>query len=179
MTVDSRSAIRDAARQLFADRSFAETTIREIAERATVSPALVIKHFRSKGELYLEVGPSTERLVDLDLPREALGQALVKQIFDRRDRGATEPWIDNLVAIQQSPTPNETRIAVHDRMVSHIAALIGDTSSTLEHAQAVVSTLIGIAHAVRELDLFAGDQTELVGAISMLSAAVQAFIDSA
>jgi AcrR family transcriptional regulator len=43
-----RARIRDAALHLFGERGHAATTMREIAERADVSPALVVHHFGSK-----------------------------------------------------------------------------------------------------------------------------------
>ncbi|MEX0158689.1 MULTISPECIES: TetR/AcrR family transcriptional regulator [unclassified Microbacterium] len=178
MNVDSRAAIRHAAASLFAQRNYGDTTIRDIAELAEVSPALVIKHFRSKGELYLEVGPNTERLADLELPRDVLGHAFVKQIFDRYDRGLTEPWIDNLVAIRQSPVPKMTRSAIRDRVVSRVAELIGDTTSDSIHAQAVAATVIGIAHAVRELGLFDKEESERARVVQYLSLLIQRSIDA-
>lgn len=43
-----RARIRDAALHLFGERGHAATTMRDIAERAGVSPALVVHHFGSK-----------------------------------------------------------------------------------------------------------------------------------
>lgn len=43
-----RARIRDAALHLFGERGHAGTTMRDIAERAGVSPALVVHHFGSK-----------------------------------------------------------------------------------------------------------------------------------
>lgn len=44
----ARARIRDAALHLFGERGFTSTTVRGIAERADVSPALVVHHFGSK-----------------------------------------------------------------------------------------------------------------------------------
>ena len=41
---DSRSAILEAARELFSEHGYKEVTIRDIATAAGVSPALVMKH---------------------------------------------------------------------------------------------------------------------------------------
>src|SRR5699024_12015708 len=48
---DSRSTILGAARQLFSEHGYQAVTIRDIATAAGVSPALVMKHYRSKAEL--------------------------------------------------------------------------------------------------------------------------------
>lgn len=44
----ARARIRDAALHLFGERGFRAATVRDIAERAKVSPALVVHHFGSK-----------------------------------------------------------------------------------------------------------------------------------
>lgn len=53
-SVDDRTArarVRDAALELFAERGEDAVTMRQIAERADVSPALVVHHFGSKAGL--------------------------------------------------------------------------------------------------------------------------------
>lgn len=50
---DTRGAILDAARELFSTRGFERTTIRSIALRAGVDPALVLHYFGSKDSLFL------------------------------------------------------------------------------------------------------------------------------
>lgn len=47
----ARTRIRDAALAAFAERGFRATTVRQVAEDAGVSPALVIHHFGSKERL--------------------------------------------------------------------------------------------------------------------------------
>jgi AcrR family transcriptional regulator len=47
----TRARIRDAAIGYFAEHGFTSTTVRAIAGKAGVSPALVIHHFGSKGNL--------------------------------------------------------------------------------------------------------------------------------
>lgn len=44
----ARARIRDAAVHLFGEKGFRAATVRDIAERAGVSPALVVHHFGSK-----------------------------------------------------------------------------------------------------------------------------------
>jgi AcrR family transcriptional regulator len=43
--------LRDAALALFADRGYAATTVRAIAERAGVTPGLVVHHYGTKEAL--------------------------------------------------------------------------------------------------------------------------------
>ena len=48
---DTRLAILDAALELFAERGYAETTMRAIAVHAGVAPSHAYYYFRSKEEL--------------------------------------------------------------------------------------------------------------------------------
>jgi TetR/AcrR family transcriptional regulator len=50
-----RTSILDAALQLFADRGFAETSLRDISAASGVSHPLILHHFGSKEELYAAV----------------------------------------------------------------------------------------------------------------------------
>ncbi len=50
-----RSAVLDAAMTLFADRGFADTSIRDISQASGVSHPLILHHFGSKEDLYSAV----------------------------------------------------------------------------------------------------------------------------
>ena len=50
----SKRAIWEAAQRLFAENGYARTSVREIASEASVDPALVIRHFGSKEQLFME-----------------------------------------------------------------------------------------------------------------------------
>jgi TetR/AcrR family transcriptional regulator len=51
----TRGAILDAAERLFAEKGFAATSIRDVAEASGASKALVHHHFGNKDDLYLAV----------------------------------------------------------------------------------------------------------------------------
>jgi AcrR family transcriptional regulator len=70
---ERRKAIVAAAVPLFARRGFAGTTTRELAEAASISEALLFKHFPSKKQLYGEIlrlgcegDPALARLASLE-----------------------------------------------------------------------------------------------------------------
>src|SRR5271166_5201013 len=70
---ERRKAIVAAAVPLFAKNGFAGTTTRELAEAASISEALLFKHFPSKKHLYGEIlhlgcegDPALERLAALE-----------------------------------------------------------------------------------------------------------------
>ena len=87
---DDRSTparIRDAALECFAERGVKPTTVRQVAERAGVSPALVIHHFGSKEGL-----------------RSACDRRVVALIGERkRSVMQAGPGLDPLAALRDHP----------------------------------------------------------------------------
>jgi AcrR family transcriptional regulator len=59
-----RAAILAAARSVFAERGYERATIREIARRAGVTHGLVVMHFATKEQLFLQAVPGTRDLED-------------------------------------------------------------------------------------------------------------------
>ncbi|PIE27589.1 MAG: TetR family transcriptional regulator, partial [Micrococcales bacterium] len=52
---DTRQQILDAARTLFAQRGFSATSVRAVARKAAVDPALIHHYFGSKDGLFLAI----------------------------------------------------------------------------------------------------------------------------
>jgi AcrR family transcriptional regulator len=84
---DTRGLILDAARAEFADRGYDAASVRGIARRAGVDPALVRHYFSSKAELLaagLVPGGVDPRVVVGALgagPRDAMGESLVRTVL--------------------------------------------------------------------------------------------------
>ncbi len=79
---DTRGEILRAARESFADKGFAATSIRAIAREAGVDAALVHHYFDSKDSLFIEamslpIDPRKVAAGILDGPREELGRRIV------------------------------------------------------------------------------------------------------
>jgi AcrR family transcriptional regulator len=82
-----RELILDTARTCFAERGFEGATIREIAARAGVNPALVLYYFGSKQRLFVgamqlpqEVTSALPRL--LSGPAEGVGERVMNTVLD-------------------------------------------------------------------------------------------------
>lgn len=89
---DTRQAILVAARQLFAQRGYERTTIRAVAEAASVDPALVHHYFGSKSQLFAAVGQPpfdpTKLVADLDIADEQAGYQLARRVLAMQDQNA-------------------------------------------------------------------------------------------
>src|SRR5687768_10823778 len=84
----TRAAILEAARTLFAERGYESTTVREIASAANADPALVIRYFGSKEELFVRATEFELRLPDVAaLKAGNEGEALVRHFFEIWEKG--------------------------------------------------------------------------------------------
>ena len=78
---DTRGQILQAARESFADKGFAATSIRAVARQAEVDAALVHHYFESKDELFIEamaipVDPRQVAAHILDGPQQEMGRRI-------------------------------------------------------------------------------------------------------
>ncbi|WP_249352223.1 TetR/AcrR family transcriptional regulator [Nocardiopsis akebiae] len=133
-------------------------TVRGIAA-AGVSPALVIKHHGSKAELFKEVVPHDLPLAELDLPRSAIGRALVRKVLARREHGAPEGWLATTAHVRESPDPDRSRAEVRANLLDSVGALLGDTTPGRRYASAVSCQMPGLAEGVRVLGVFPEEET--------------------
>ncbi|MBW5486381.1 TetR/AcrR family transcriptional regulator [Streptomyces bambusae] len=90
-----RAAILEAARDAFAERGFARTTIREIARRAGVTHGLVMRHFGSKERLFLAAVPSSQNLMAEVAGDPASLPARIARSYVRRmsNSGGNDPFV--------------------------------------------------------------------------------------
>lgn len=123
---DTRRSILDAAAASFADNGFLGTTIRKIANRAGVDPALVHHYFGSKQELFLasvripiDITAVARSLVVGD--REELGQRIVRTILTAWD-GPAQPA---LLALLRSTLADEgSRNLLREFVVTQIISKV-------------------------------------------------------
>ena len=105
---DTRQAILDAARAMFAERGFDQASIRAIATGAKVDPALVHHYFGTKDKLFLAsmnapLDPAELIPKALAGPREEAGERLVRTVLSVWDSPAGAA----AVALLRSAMSNE------------------------------------------------------------------------
>lgn len=99
-----RASLLKAARELFAQRDFKATSVREIAAAARVNPAMIHYHFGDKDGLYramLEdaLGPMMRRLQTLaEAPGNAHEEVPLREVLAGvMTTFAREPWLARLI----------------------------------------------------------------------------------
>ena len=149
----TREQILDAAREQFAQRGYAATTVRDVAAAARVDPALVFHFFGSKDglfsasmELPIDFAPAVAEL--LSASPDDLGEALVRLYLGMWEDPATGRALRAIVrsAASSEPAADRLREFLQSGLIVRLAAALGrdrsDVRVTLTSAQ-----LVGVAFA--------------------------------
>jgi AcrR family transcriptional regulator len=150
---DTRGRILVAAREAFADHGFDGATVRDVASRAEVDPALVHHYFGSKQRLFVA---AMEFPVDVTQvfaslaagPHDSLGERMVQTIVEIWDRPEVRQL---LVGIARSATTDPVaavmfRQVLVDGPLRAISAVVESPDADLR-ATLVGTQLIGLAMA--------------------------------
>jgi AcrR family transcriptional regulator len=159
----SETAILEAARELFAEDGFERTTIRGVAARAGVDPALVMQHFGSKERLFATAAhwPSeSERLLEAEtgeLPAAALDDLFSR--FEGEDREAAVALLRNCLT-----HPEATRLVrdevMCERQASVSAHIEADDAQLRAALVGAVLMGVGMARYLIELEPVASASQE-------------------
>ncbi|MEV0071614.1 MULTISPECIES: TetR/AcrR family transcriptional regulator [unclassified Amycolatopsis] len=128
----TRAALLAAAAELFAERGYAQATIRDIGERAGVDPAMIARYFGGKAQLYVAVlqeETGDEELADLGDAERLRG------LVGRAVRQGPGPLYQVALQPHDDVKANEfSREELHRRIVTPLARRL--TSEGVEQAQA-------------------------------------------
>ena len=162
----TEACILQAARRLFAEEGFERATIRAVARRTGVDPALVMQYFGSKEGLFAAAmqgahGGGTARTA----PREEIPSAVLRDLLakfeDTDDREAAVGLLRNFLT---HPEANRImRDEVLCSLIRDLASTIGGPDAELK-AALMMSCVAGMALAryVLELPGLAGaDRTDV------------------
>ncbi|MEO3754945.1 TetR family transcriptional regulator [Streptomyces sp. B6B3] len=106
----ARRAILEAARSRFAADGYERTTIRAIATDAGVDPAMVMRYYGSKADLFAAIVQVTSDLADLSqVPRAEVGARLARAMLGRWERGENQP---EAAVLRAAPTHPEAARAI-------------------------------------------------------------------
>ena len=151
----SEAAILQAARELFAETGFERTTIRAVAARAGIDPALVMQHYGSKEGLFAAAARwSDDAQSVLSASRETLPAAAVQDLLakfeDAPDREAAVALMRNCLT-----HPAAARVMRDEVMCDRAAAIasaIGGDEAELR-AGLVGACMIGLGMARYQLEI--------------------------
>lgn len=156
----TREAIRVAARDLFAERGYPGTTVRDVAARAGISQGLITRYFGSKENLFLAVTSTSLNLAEVVIgPADGLGGRMADSLVARWQRtGSDDPLLILMRAAASRPEAAAalTRFLHREAHQPLLAALLGYGCSEAEAADvtaAVQAFIMGAVMSERVLHL--------------------------
>jgi AcrR family transcriptional regulator len=151
-TTQTREAIAQAARTLFAEHGYERATIRKIAAAAGVDPALVVHFFGSKEDLFSDVMALPEAVGDLMAQiasgeRSTVGRRLAELVVGMLENPAMRVIV--LGRIRSAATHPDAAALVREtvsRDILRLATALGTDNAEMR-ASLVGSHLVGVAFA--------------------------------
>jgi AcrR family transcriptional regulator len=140
----TRAALLTAARDLFAERGFEQTTVRDIAARAGVNQALLFRYFGSKDGLFDATMTSSSReLIDGTPPELLLLRTMQRMFTADAPTAEASPFY----AVLRSAAHRGAKSVVRDETGREFAAVLAsltDAPNADLRADLVLAWILGI-----------------------------------
>jgi len=140
----TKAAILRATRQLLARHGPTDITLKAVADRAGVSPPLILKYFGNKDTLFSQVMSfETDAAELLDAPLEDLGRHMVRLVLvSQLERGA-DPILRIVYAPRYGEQGETLRANFHTQVSDRLAERLPGPDPGLR-AELALSTLHGL-----------------------------------
>ena len=140
----TRAAILRAARYLLARHAHADITLKAVADRAGVSPPLILKYFVNKDSLFAQV-MSFEADADalLAAPLERLGAHMVRHVLVSQSEQGADPLLRIVFAPLHGDQGDILRANFRRQVTERITARLDGPDAGLR-AELAVATLLGL-----------------------------------
>lgn len=148
----TRAALLKAARELFIERGFDRTTVRDIAARAGVNQALLFRYFGGKDAVFRTAMTSVSEQLIAETPPEQLVARILGRLLDPEAPKARD---NPIYAFMRSGSHDETAsMFAEDVGVAYRRALavLTDAEDAEIRAELVLAWLLGIALVRSVLD---------------------------
>lgn len=175
----SEAAILAAARRLFAEHGYDRTSIRAVAARAGIDPALVMQNFGSKEELFAAAvrwNVPIEEVATADL--DQLPRAALKHVLDTFENTETRQASEAL--LRSCLTHPAAQVILRDQVMrdalAGLAATIGGPDAELRAAMVNALTL-GLTISRYLLEVPAAAEADPADLERVLTPALRALIE--
>jgi AcrR family transcriptional regulator len=153
---ESDRRILAAAAELFTELGFDGCTVRAIAERAEIDPALVVRRFGGKDHLFLRVVQDTWPLQQLLAPPDTDGDLVGRWIaafLAHVDRGSELPAVAAILqaALTRPDTAELLRAQLFEHAAGQVLAAVISGPDAAARAQIAAAALVGVTLARRVL----------------------------
>jgi AcrR family transcriptional regulator len=143
----TRAAILAAATELFAEHGHGATTVRAVAERAGIDPALVVRYFGGKDALFAAAAQVDLRLPNLDeIADDRLGDVLVRHFLDIWEGEGNGMGL--AILLRSAVAGDEVAGKIREIFATQVLPVVGrrgDPATAAIRTGLVVSQLFGLA----------------------------------
>ncbi|MFJ8362089.1 TetR family transcriptional regulator [Streptomyces sp. NPDC093984] len=140
----TKAAILRAARHLLARHAHADITLKAVADRAGVSPPLILKYFGNKDTLFSQVMSfEADAAALLDAPLENLGRHMVRHVLLSQTRQGADPLLRIVFAPLHGEQGDILRANFRTQVSDRLAARLRGPDAGLR-AELAVSALLGL-----------------------------------
>lgn len=171
----TRAAILSAAQSLFATRGFANTGVREVADLAGVTSALVGRYFGSKEQLFRA---TLDRVLDLtplqQVDRKSFGADIVAGFFEAEN--IASPLAMMILATANPATREASIELLQEKVVAPLASWLGPPDAE-ERAARLIVLWGGFLTYWKLLPLQPLGEARIASTRRWLEAATQAIVD--
>ena len=143
----TKAAILKAAQQLFADQGYERATVRDIAARAAIDPAMVIRYFGSKEGLFAQATAFDLRLPNLTvIAKPDIGRTLVAHFLEVWEGSLSNGSLISLLraAASNEDSANAVRAIFGGQVVPMLAQIVPLAELPLR-AGLVATQIMGLA----------------------------------
>jgi AcrR family transcriptional regulator len=173
----TRNKLVSAARQYFAEHGYERTTVRAIAAEAGVNPALINRYFGGKEQLFAESVSIDLSFPDLSqVPRDRLGEALVRHFFKRWEGSAEDDLLRVLIRTAATNAEAAARIrAILAEQITRMVTRLAGPDQAPQRAALIATQMLGLAYCRYVLGL---SDTELPQetAVATVGATLQRYL---
>jgi len=143
----TRATILKAAQELFAELGYARTTVRDIAARAAIDPALVMRYFGSKDALFARATAIDLKLPDLTQTAPAqFGDTLIRHFLDIWEGLSSTGILTMLLRTSASDEDVAAKMRnVFAGQVLPMLARVADPAEVATRAGLIATQLLGLA----------------------------------
>ena len=141
----TREAIRLAARERFAAEGYERATIRAIAADADIDPAMVMRYFGNKENLFASAAEFDLHMPDVGaVPAGRLGVSLAAHLMDRWESDETLTALLR-AAITHPAAAERTREIFASQVATLAAEILPDPTQAPARAALIASQMLGAA----------------------------------
>lgn len=140
----TKSALLAAGADLFAERGFEQTTVRDVAARAEVNQALLFRYFGSKQELFAEVLNRNSKSLLTEHSVEELPARLLESMLSAEYNGDDHPMVALLRSFSDERAAQVLRDELGGSYAERLAELTDAADAELR-ADLVLAWFFGLA----------------------------------